>query len=70
MCIRDSIPADLDYASVRGLSAEVQAKLAAARPSTLGQAGRLEGLTPAAVSLLSVHLKRARGAAPGRTAVA
>ena len=65
-----AIPADLDYASVRGLSAEVQAKLAAARPSTLGQAGRLEGLTPAAVSLLSVHLKRARGAAPGRTAVA
>lgn len=55
-----ALPADLDYAAVRGLSTEVQIKLAAARPATLGQAGRLEGLTPAAVSLLSVHLKRMR----------
>ena len=53
-----SLPADMDYAAVRGLSAEVQIKLSRARPSTLGQAGRLEGMTPAAVSLLSVHLKR------------
>ncbi|MEN8720297.1 MAG: tRNA uridine-5-carboxymethylaminomethyl(34) synthesis enzyme MnmG, partial [Oceanococcaceae bacterium] len=57
------LPADLDYSAVRGLSTEVQIKLSRARPTTLGQAGRLEGLTPAAVSLLSVHLKRHRGAA-------
>ncbi len=54
------LPVDFDYAAVRGLSAEVQAKLEKARPSTLGQAGRLEGLTPAAISLLSVHIKRPR----------
>ncbi|MFN2301017.1 MAG: tRNA uridine-5-carboxymethylaminomethyl(34) synthesis enzyme MnmG [Gammaproteobacteria bacterium] len=53
-----SIPADLDYASVRGLSAEVQQKLERHRPATLGQAGRIAGVTPAAVSLLTVYLKR------------
>ncbi len=55
-----TLPADFDYAAVRGLSTEVQIKLAQAKPATLGQAGRLEGLTPAAISLLSVHLKRSR----------
>jgi tRNA uridine 5-carboxymethylaminomethyl modification enzyme len=54
------IPADLDYATVRGLSKEVQQKLAQARPETVGQASRLQGATPAAISLLLVHLKRRR----------
>ena len=55
-----SLPNDLDYSSVRGLSKEVQIKLAAQRPETLGQAGRIAGVTPAAMSLLLVHLKRGR----------
>ncbi len=52
------LPADLDYSSVRGLSAEVRQKLAHHRPETLGQASRIQGITPAAISLLLVHLKR------------
>jgi tRNA uridine 5-carboxymethylaminomethyl modification enzyme len=59
------IPADLDYALVAGLSIEVRQKLAAARPETVGQAGRISGVTPAAISLLLVHLKRrSKGGAP------
>ena len=54
------LPHDLDYCAVRGLSKEVQIKLAAQRPETLGQAGRISGITPAAMSLLLVHLKRGR----------
>jgi len=54
------LPPDLDYATVRGLSIEVQQKLNRARPETLGQAGRLSGITPAALSLLLVHLKKRR----------
>jgi tRNA uridine 5-carboxymethylaminomethyl modification enzyme len=53
-----ALPQDLDYRTVRGLSIEVQQKLNAHRPETLGQAARLSGVTPAAVSLLLVHLKR------------
>ncbi|MCC6619529.1 MAG: tRNA uridine-5-carboxymethylaminomethyl(34) synthesis enzyme MnmG [Chloroflexi bacterium] len=52
------LPANLDYASVRGLSIEVQQKLSRHRPDTLGQAARISGVTPAAISLLLVHLKR------------
>ncbi len=52
------LPADLDYAEVRGLSAEVREKLVRHRPATLGQAGRIPGVTPAAISLLLVHLKK------------
>jgi tRNA uridine 5-carboxymethylaminomethyl modification enzyme len=52
------IPADLDYSAVRGLSIEVRQKLAAQRPETVGQAARTSGVTPAAISLLLVHLKR------------
>ena len=52
------IPEGFDFAAVRGLSAEVSEKLAAHRPATVGQAGRVAGVTPAAVSLLLVHLKR------------
>ncbi|MEM7406164.1 MAG: tRNA uridine-5-carboxymethylaminomethyl(34) synthesis enzyme MnmG [Pseudomonadota bacterium] len=59
---RVPIPADLDYASVRGLSAEVSQKLAEHRPATVGQAGRIDGITPAAISLLLVHLRRYRDA--------
>jgi tRNA uridine 5-carboxymethylaminomethyl modification enzyme len=53
-----ALPADLDYADVQGLSNEVRQKLAAARPATIGQASRLDGMTPAAVSLLLIHLKK------------
>ena len=52
------IPDGFDYSAVRGLSAEVCEKLALHRPATIGQAGRVAGVTPAAVSLLLVHLKR------------
>ncbi len=52
------LPADLDYAEVRGLSREVQQKLNRFKPETVGQAARMQGVTPAAVSLLLVHLKR------------
>ena len=52
------VPRDMDYASVRGLSKEVQQKLAQHRPGTVGQASRIQGVTPAAISLLLVHLKR------------
>jgi tRNA uridine 5-carboxymethylaminomethyl modification enzyme len=54
------LPSDLDYSLVHGLSAEVQEKLNRLRPTTLGQAGRTAGITPAAISLLLVHLKRGR----------
>ena len=53
-----ALPEDLDYREVRGLSAEVQQKLNRHRPETVGQAGRISGVTPAAISLLLVHLKR------------
>jgi len=52
------LPSDLDYKIVRGLSNEVREKLQNARPNSLGQAGRISGVTPAAISLLLVHLKR------------
>ena len=52
------LPEDLDYRQVRGLSAEVTEKLQRHRPATLGQAGRIPGVTPAAISLLLVHLRR------------
>jgi tRNA uridine 5-carboxymethylaminomethyl modification enzyme len=52
------LPLDLDYRQVRGLSAEVQQKLNQHRPETIGQASRISGITPAAISLLLVHLKR------------
>lgn len=52
------LPVDLDYARVKGLSSEVSEKLARHRPATIGQAGRIPGVTPAAVSLLLIHLKR------------
>ena len=53
-----SLPVDLDYGHIKGLSNEVYQKLVEVRPLTLGQAARIPGLTPAAVSLLLVHLKK------------
>ncbi|HBE91414.1 MAG TPA: tRNA uridine-5-carboxymethylaminomethyl(34) synthesis enzyme MnmG [Gammaproteobacteria bacterium] len=53
-----SIPETISYDNVRGLSNEVQQKLAEHRPATVGQASRISGVTPAAISLLLVHLKR------------
>jgi len=52
------LPEDLDYAAVAGLSTEVKLRLGEARPATLGQAARIPGITPSALSLLLVHLKR------------
>lgn len=54
------LPADLDYAEVPGLSVEVRQTLSRQRPETLGQATRISGITPAAISLLLVHLRRLR----------
>ena len=56
-----ALPSELDYRDVRGLSAEVQQKLNWHRPETIGQAARISGITPAAISLLLVHLKRGFG---------
>ena len=52
------LPEDIDYTKVKGLSAEVQQKLNTFQPETVGQASRISGVTPAAVALLMVHLKR------------
>jgi tRNA uridine 5-carboxymethylaminomethyl modification enzyme len=54
------LPRDLDYSTLRGLSREVQQKLNHAKPETIGQASRIQGITPAAISLLLVHMKRER----------
>ena len=59
-----AIPPDMDFSAVRGLSAEVKQKLAQQRPETIGQASRIQGVTPAAISLLLVHLKRRSAAVP------
>ena len=52
------LPEDIDYSKVKGLSAEVQQKLNQHKPEIVGQASRISGVTPAAVALLMVHLKR------------
>jgi tRNA uridine 5-carboxymethylaminomethyl modification enzyme len=53
-----TIPADLDYSALSGLSNELKAKFIAARPASLGQAGRIEGATPAALALIAAHARR------------
>ncbi|MBO9501233.1 tRNA uridine-5-carboxymethylaminomethyl(34) synthesis enzyme MnmG [Brevundimonas sp. A19_0] len=58
-----SLPADLDYAALGGLSSEVREKLARIRPLTLGQASRIEGMTPGALTALLAHVKKGRVAA-------
>jgi tRNA uridine 5-carboxymethylaminomethyl modification enzyme len=55
------LPAGIDFAQIRGLSAEVSEKLGRVRPATVGQAARIPGVTPAAISLLLIHLKRQAG---------
>jgi len=57
------LPEDLDYSRVAGLSNEVRQKLSDIRPATVGQAARVAGVTPAAVSILLVHLKKSNRAA-------
>jgi tRNA uridine 5-carboxymethylaminomethyl modification enzyme len=52
------LPADLDYAAIEGLSAELRQKLSAARPETLAQAGRIDGMTPAALTLVLARVRR------------
>ena len=59
-----SLPEDLDYENVTGLSHEVRQKLQQHKPATVGQAARIPGITPAAISLLLVHLKKRQ--APGQ----
>jgi tRNA uridine 5-carboxymethylaminomethyl modification enzyme len=61
------IPDDLDYARISGLSTELREKFAAVRPKSLGQAGRIEGMTPAALALVAAHARRSptrRASAP------
>lgn len=63
-----AIPESIDYADVKGLSNEVRQKLQDHKPSTLGQAGRIPGVTPAAISLLLVYLKKNGGQLAAKTA--
>jgi tRNA uridine 5-carboxymethylaminomethyl modification enzyme len=56
------LPDDIDYGQIQGLSREVREKLISAKPRSLGQAARIPGITPAAVSLLSIYLKKKRSA--------
>jgi tRNA uridine 5-carboxymethylaminomethyl modification enzyme len=65
-----TLPADMDYDSVRGLSLEARQKLTAIRPATLGQASRIQGITPATISLLLVYLKRYPRSAAGNPVAA
>ncbi len=57
-----ALPSGIDYAAISGLSIEVRQKLAAARPATLGQAARVDGVTPAALTTLMIHVKQKRTA--------
>ena len=61
------IPEEMDYINVSGLSAEAKQKLAFGRPSTLGQASRISGITPAAIGILLVHIKRANRSSQDRS---
>jgi tRNA uridine 5-carboxymethylaminomethyl modification enzyme len=64
-----AIPADLDYSGMSGLSNELRQKVLTIRPNTIGQAGRMEGMTPAALALVAAHARRSAGR-PRRNAVA
>ena len=59
--VRFELPEELDYAALKGLSNEIRQKLQALRPGTIGQAGRIDGITPAALTLLVAHVRRAKG---------
>jgi tRNA uridine 5-carboxymethylaminomethyl modification enzyme len=63
-----ALPPDLDYARLASLSHEVRQRLTEVRPATLGQAARIPGVTPAAISILLVHLKKRSLAAPPKVA--
>ena len=63
-CWRRAIPAAFDFAAIPSMRTEARQALTRFRPSTLGQAGRLEGITPADVTLLAVMLKRHGRSAP------
>jgi len=56
------LPDTLDYTDIKGLSKEVREKLSRIRPRSLGQASRISGITPAAISLLSIYLKKRKSA--------
>ena len=58
-----ALPVDMDYLALEGMATEVRQKLAAARPVTLGQAARLDGMTPAALTLLLHHARKAHAEA-------
>ncbi|WP_368345117.1 tRNA uridine-5-carboxymethylaminomethyl(34) synthesis enzyme MnmG [Pelagovum sp. HNIBRBA483] len=60
-----AIPSDLDYSSITGLSKELQGKLASVRPENIAQAGRVDGMTPAAIMLILARIKRLEGAKAG-----
>ncbi|MDR2625376.1 MAG: tRNA uridine-5-carboxymethylaminomethyl(34) synthesis enzyme MnmG, partial [Zoogloeaceae bacterium] len=66
-CEQRTIPENLDFAQVPGLSCEARQKLEKFRPQTIGQASRIQGITPAAISLLLIWLKRleGKGQSPG-----
>ena len=55
---RLAVPDGLDFSAIPGLSREMQHRLATTRPATLGGAGRIPGITPAAIAALAVHLRR------------
>jgi tRNA uridine 5-carboxymethylaminomethyl modification enzyme len=57
-----ALPAEIDYAQIPGLSAELQQKLDSIRPRTIGQAGRVDGMTPVALTLLAARIRPRRGA--------
>jgi tRNA uridine 5-carboxymethylaminomethyl modification enzyme len=59
------LPTTIDYLNLEGMATEVRQKLAAARPATLGQAARLDGMTPAALTLLLHHARKAKPSAVG-----
>ena len=65
-----ALPQDMDYLAIPALSMEVRQKLDKHKPQTLGQASRISGVTPAAISLLLIHLRRARGKTPDKTGAA
>ena len=65
-----ALPEDMDYLAIPALSMEVRQKLNKHRPQTLGQASRISGVTPAAISLLLIHLRRARGKIADKTGAA